>query len=300
MKKSDEYTFENIMKLQAETLETWYEDYDKMQQTQLWEDGAPGFDETYGQRQPSIAVIPGSKNEQNGAVIICAGGGFVFKSFFEGRSVAEKFASMGFCAAVLDYRVNPYTQYDMMEDAKRAVRLLRSNAGEWNINPEKITILGFSAGGQIAALTGTKFDNGNPEALDPIDRNSCRPDAVISCYSSLSFCSSPEPNTDLENLGGVYTREDRINLSAEKNINLETPPFFIWGTVEDEALDQRYMLQFASALSDMEVPFELHLFEKGPHGMGLCDETCPLIPKPNAHAGRWVELCVEWLKEKGF
>jgi acetyl esterase/lipase len=293
-------TADSILAERDEILKRWYEDYNALHSIPLWENGAPGTREGDDQPQPSIAILPVKSSQPRGLVIVCAGGGFVYKCDYEGRVVAERMNELGFNSAVLDYRVLPYTQYDMIEDVKRAIRLVRFRAKDWNVNPERIAVLGFSGGGQLAALSAVKFDYGIPESPDPIERMSSRPSGAVVCYSGFSFTKFP-PSTigDLNKIFAITSREDRLALSVDPNLRQDSPSFFIWSTVDDQAVNARYPLSLVDALTSWEIPYELHLFPHGPHGMALCDETCPNT-EPDKHVGNWVHLCREWLEDLGF
>ena len=265
-----------------EQLRRWYEDYGQLPSIPLWPEGAPGFREEHGQPPPSLAIIQAREGAgpRRGIILVLPGGGFVTKAPYEGRVVADRFARDGFDAALLDYRVSPYTQHDALEDAWQAVRMLHAT---W----EKVAVLGFSAGGHYAALAGTR-----KPAEDP-----ARPDAVVVCYSGLSFSSWP-PEKSLHELGGVHTQADRRLLSPERHIGSDTPPFFIWHTASDQRLHVLYPLGLAAELAKWEIPFELHIYPEGAHGIGLADGSSP--QPADAHVGTWIALCQEWLEDRGF
>ncbi|MDR0718720.1 MAG: alpha/beta hydrolase, partial [Treponema sp.] len=249
----------------------------------------------YGQRAPSIVRIASASREARGLVLVCPGGGFVYKSMFEACPVAERFASFGYNAAVLDYRCLPYTQFDALDDVKRAVRLIRSHAKEWNVLPDKIAVLGFSAGAQVANLLAAHFDEGDRESSDPLDRVSSRPNAIVQCYGGLSLCACG----DYPLLTDGYTMEERVFLSAEKHLKTGGPPYFIWHTFEDQGVDIHFPLNLVKELADRAIPFEFHVFPKGLHGLALADGGNPEMP-PNPRVAEWPRLCSEWLGELGF
>lgn len=255
----------------------------------LWADGAPGFREEYGQPQPAIAL----KVHENGAdlptVLVCPGGGFLWKASYEGMPVAERFYDAGYNAAVLDYRVLPYTRDQSVSDGQRAIRWLRANAERLGLHPDKIAILGFSAGGRLSAAVGTHFDAGDPNAADPVERVSSRPDAVIPCYGSMSDCAYPK--------SGLQHNRDRQRYFAVRSpdtcISVDTPSFFIWQCNDMD--DPRGALNLSKQLSVYGVPFELHLFPYGAHGTAMSDGQNPTYGGDDPHVGRWVEMCIEWL-----
>jgi len=257
---------------------------------QLWPEGAPGFKEEYGQLQPRIAIKQPHEGAARGFIIFCAGGGFNIKSFNEAKPVAERFYELGFNTAVLDYRLNPYTQLDACADAKRAIRYVRANAAKYNTLPDKIAIGGFSAGGMLTGMAATLFDYGDPDAEDEIERVSSRPDAAIQCYGSMSIASIQ---------GGlghdVEAQNKRARLSSDKNLRWDCPPFFLFQTAAD---DPRGVILMGKELADMGIPFEAHIFQGGTHGNGLFDGNCDTEDVP--HTAHWSKLAGEWLSDLGF
>ena len=259
----------------------------------LWEDGAPGYNPDYGQPQPAV----GTKihdGEKRGMVLVCAGGGFVYKAHYECAHVADAFYDMGFNVAVLDYRVQPYSQALSIGDAKRALRYLRYNAEKFNTLPDHIAIMGFSAGGMLTNMCATGFDYGDPDAEDPIERVSCRPDAAIPCYGSFSMAAWPG-----KGLG--YNRDFQkkaAQMSPDCLVNVNCPPFFIWQC--QGADDPRNAMNLAGRLAVFGIPFELHLFPYGPHGTALSDGQTGNPAADDPHVHHWVEMCGEWLKIYGF
>ena len=220
-------------------------------------------------------------------MIICPGGAYVYKAYHEGAPVAQWLNSIGISAFVLDYRTQPYQFPCPLLDVQRAIRLIRYHSGEWGIDPDRIGLLGFSAGGHLTAMASTHFDEGNPDAEDKIDRMSCRPDIQILCYPAISFM-----NWNNNTLTGELTDELRITLSGERNVRDNTPPAFMWITRTDEMVSYRPLFDYANALYDHAVPFELHIFNEGRHGLGMAEEF-PVI-------GQWVNLCSKWLEIMEF
>lgn len=271
----------------------FYDSLDGLTLLPLWEESSPGYREEYCQRQPHMALLPPVKGPTRGMVLICPGGGYAMKSVYEGRIVAEKFREYGFNAAVLDYRCRPYSLWDALDDAKRAIRLLRSKAAELNLDPTKIAIGGFSAGGHLSTMAGTQFDAGNPASSDPVERFSCRPDAVIQCYGAISFLGRP-PLVSKE-----ASREELVKLTPKLNVSFDTPPFFLWLTGKDQIISREPLYEMATALETYDVPYELHLFPDGPHGVGLADGTNK-FGNADPHTAHWRELACEWLVGLGF
>jgi acetyl esterase/lipase len=253
----------------------------------LWEGGAP-FEQ--GERPKMTPYLQGKK--QAPAVIVLPGGSYRRRADHEGEPVARWLNEIGIHAFVLDYRVAPYKHPVPLIDAKRAIRYVRYHAAEWNIDPYRIGILGFSAGGHLASTTGTKFDGGDPETDDPVERVSSRPDVMILGYPVITF-GKHRHDGSMKNLLGVDAPADRRELlSNELHVTSQTPPTFLWHTAEDETVPVENSLLFASALSLHKVPFDLHVYESGRHGLGLA------LDHPEAYL--WTEACEKWIRRRGF
>ena len=276
-------------------LKIWNSVTERFEQIRLWEEGAPGYDgRDLLQPEPSIIFIPAPKSaKKRGTIIVAHGGGFETRTGCEGIHVGDFFNRAGFAVAILTYRLKPYTRFDAIADMQRAIRVLRSRAGEFGVS-DKVAVMGFSAGGMLSGNCATHYDSGIKDANDPIERFSCRPDAAVIGYGAFTFVSFPggfmnNPFTDKE-------RAEKLYLAPEKNITHDTPPFFIWQTISD---DPRNSFVLASALTDAGIPFELHCFPDGVHGLAMADGNNDLdlnIP----HVAHWGELCAEWLEELGF
>ena len=251
----------------------------------LWNTTAPYSDESPEQLQPSITdySVSGSK----GAVVVVPGGGYGMKADHEGAPIAEMLNEVGISAYVLDYRVHPCNKLAPLSDAKRAIRLVRS------MGYEKVAILGFSAGGHLTCTAATMYDAGDPDAEDPVERLSSRPDQFIPCYPVASFIQFTHNGT-VQNLLG----EERFNVaelkkfSNELNITPDTPEAFIWHTAEDQGVPVENSLNLAAAMSANGVPFELHVFPYGRHGLGLAPEF------EDVH--QWVGLVQKFLVLRGY
>lgn len=260
----------------------------------LWESGAPGYDDRDPlQPQPSIIFVPTEAEAPRGTVIVAHGGGFELRTGCEGMNVANYFTDAGFNTAILTYRLKPYTRYDAIADMQRAIRLLRSRKGELNIT-DKIAVMGFSAGGMLSGNCATHYDAGDADSTDPIERESCRPDACVVGYGAFSMTAFP---------GGMFhgavtkaQQEENVYLSIERNLTVDTPPFFIWQTNSD---DPRHGMNLAWQLQCVGVPFELHCFPDGVHGLALADGENDLAARI-PHLMHWAELCAEWLKNQGL
>ena len=182
----------------------------------------------------------------------------------------------------------------MLGDAARALRTVRANAKQWKIDPVKIGIMGSSAGGHLASTLLTHFDAGNPQASDPIDRISSRPSLGVLCYPVITLGEFTHRGSKRNLLGDKPAAELVELLSNEKQVTGNTPPTFLWHTVQDKAVPVENSLQFATALRKAGVPFALHVYQKGRHGIGLADKP----PFKNIHP--WAKDLVFWLKAQGF
>lgn len=254
----------------------------------LWPDQPASPDDVAPRLTPFL--LGGS--EPTGAVIVCPGGGYAGRAPHEGAPVAEWLNSLRIAAFVLDYRVAPHRHPLPLGDAQRAIRTVRQRAQEWRIRPDHIGILGFSAGGHLAASAGTHFDSGKPQAADPIERQSCRPDALVLCYAVLSFGEFRHQGSMVNLLGPEPPEELRRLMSNELQVTSDTPPTFLWHTGDDAGVPVENSLLFAGALRRNGVPFALHVFPHGRHGLGLASDD-PVV-------GAWPGLCGRWLITAGF
>ncbi len=287
----------------------------EMETIPLWPRGeVPGWNpEIPRQNPPQIAFFPALGGGKRGCILVAPGGAYNCKACgTEGYPVIWKLVNAGFHCALLDYRVKPYSQYYSVQDALRAIRVLRSMAEPLDILPDKIGMIGASAGGNLTCLTCVHWDKGNPDDPDPVERLSSRPDAglvMYGCFTAVSwpgadaFMQMREDGADFhlakEGLVSVYMdqqREDKYWFSPEKWVNPQTPPFFLWQTTDMD--DPRNLFCFAKELADAGVRFEAHIFPFGPHGMALADGTGMGTKDP--HVARWFNLAVEWLNQYGF
>jgi len=256
----------------------------------LYGDGdAPGHRTDFGQPRPAVGVRI-HEGAPRSMLLVCPGGGFMWKACYEGTIVAERFYEEGFNVAVLDYRVNPYSQQTAYDDAVRAMRYLRCHAGELNILPDKIGMMGFSAGSMLTGYCATLFDAGDPNAADPTERFSSRPDAAVLCYGAGSTVPLSKGL-----LGYDRALQARLSRrSIERSVKADCPPFFLWQCAGTD--DPRNATQLADILAECGVPFELHIFPYGAHGMALANEQHPDEAANDPHVAKWVPLCCEWLK----
>lgn len=281
----------------------------------LWENNLPDADlvssivDLNNEGLPTLTPYLLKEAKRHPAIIVCPGGGFQYRESNEGEPIAKWLNQIGINAFVLNYRVAPYTPFTSTKDAVRAVKYIRYHALELNIDPERIGMIGFSAGGYLTAFIGTHFDNGiiepesrNAEIMsmlfgelahardfnDPIDQTSSKLNALILCYAETSpFSKEKLPPGSL--LPKDITIDEFIDFtSTHKHVTAKTPPTFLWVTATDYFNFQRQNLNFAQALSEQNLSFELHIFSKGPHGLGLGeDEPAVAI---------WPKLCENWFQ----
>jgi acetyl esterase/lipase len=261
----------------------------------LWPNGAPGAHGTGPQDTPTLTRYAPAAGTANGAtMLVLPGGSYAMLAEHEGKGYAEWFAARGITAYVLQYRLGSagYRHPTMLHDAARALRLLRARARTEGLDPARIGIIGSSAGGHLASTLLTHFDAGKPEADDPIERESSRPDLGILCYPVISLGEFTHSGSKQNLLGENPPAELVHLLSNETQVTPATPPCFLWHMVQDDAVPMENSLLFAAALRRAGVPFELHLYEKGGHGLGL--------PWPGGSAPAWDQACLAWLEGRRF
>lgn len=263
----------------------------------LWPDGAPGALGTNDHDKPTLTpYLPEPDKATGAAIVVCPGGGYGGLAPHEGPDYALFLREQGIAAFVLKYRLGShgYRHPRMLEDAQRALRLVRARADEWKIDAKRVGIIGSSAGGHLASTAVTHFDSGKADATDPVDRQSCRPDLGILCYPVISMGPLTHSGSK-NNLLGKNPDPALVELlSNEKQVTKETPPCFIWHTWEDKAVKVENALEFAAALQRAGVAFDLHVYQQGRHGIGLADKA----PFTNAHP--WARDLVFWLKAQKF
>lgn len=259
---------------------------------ELWPQGAPLARGSEAEDVPALSVYP-VKGRDKGAVIVCPGGGYGMRADHEGEPIALWLNGLGLTAFVLRYRVAPYRYPCALADALRAVRYVRHFADPLGIRKDRIGLLGFSAGGHLTASAGTHYTAGEPGAADPIERQSSRPDALVLCYPVITMKPPYYHHGSMVNLLGDLPEPKLIeSMCAELQVTGDTPPTFLWHTSDDQAVPVENSLLFAGALSRHGVPFDLHVYEKGHHGLGLAPG--------NGHVGTWTGVCAEWLKRREF
>jgi acetyl esterase/lipase len=266
----------------------------------LWPDGAPGALGSTSNDIPTLTLyLPDSippGGTPGAAMVICPGGSYSHLAAHEGKNYALWLNQQGVTCFVLQYRLGSsgYRHPAMLSDAARAMRLVRARAADWKIDPQRVGIMGSSAGGHLASTLMTHFDPGNTNAADPIDRQSSRPNIGILCYPVISMGEYPHQGSKT-NLLGINPPPELVKLlSNELQVTTNTPPCFIWTTFEDKTVPMENSLMFAAALRKNHVPFDLHIYQKGRHGLGLNDKPPFVNPHP------WAGDCLFWLKEQGF
>ena len=261
----------------------------------LWEGEAPG---ALGQRPqdiPTLTPFSADQAKDTGAtMLIFPGGGYGSLAEHEGTGYAEFFAAHGISAYVLKYRLgsNGYRHPTMLNDAARALRLVRAFAKRDGRDPARIGVIGSSAGGHLASTLVTLFDVGRPDATDPVERESSRPDLAILCYPVISFGEFAHAGSRKNLLGATPDPALVTLLSGELQVTAATPPCFLWHTLEDKSVPVENTLLFAAALRRVGGLPTVHIYEKGAHGLGL--------GRPGKPAPPWADQCLFWLRERDF
>jgi acetyl esterase/lipase len=261
----------------------------------LWEGDAPA---ALGQRPQDIPTLtpfaPDAAKRTGATMLILPGGGYGSLAEHEGTGYAEFFAAHGITAYVLKYRLgsNGYRHPTMLNDAARALRMVRMLARRDGLDPARIGVIGSSAGGHLASTLVTHFAAGTPDAADPVERESSRPDLGILCYPVISLVEFAHSGSRKNLLGENPPQELVRHLSSELQVNKDTPPCFLWHTVEDKSVPVENSLLFAAALRRAGVPFSLHVYELGAHGLGFGRDTRPAPP--------WASQLLHWFKERKF
>ena len=261
----------------------------------LWEGDGPGTKGNEDRDIPTLTIFKPEAGKANGAaVVICPGGGYGGLAPHEGKPVAEWLNHIGVTGLVLKYRLGPrYHHPAMLNDVNRAVRMVRSHAEEWKINPQRIGVLGFSAGGHLTSTAVTHFDAGDENAPDPVDRVSSRPDFGVLIYPVITFEGPYAHAGSRRNLLGDEPSPELVELlSNEKQVTEKTPPCFLVHTSTDRGVPFQNSLMFADALRKHKVPVELHVFDHGDHGFGL--------GLTNPGLRQWPDLCAKWMEYHGW
>lgn len=263
----------------------------------LWPAGAPGALGNSTNDIPNLTVYqPAGTNATGAAMVICPGGGYQHLAPHEGRDYALWLNQHGVTCFVLQYRLGSsgYRHPAMLNDAARAVRWVRAHAEDYQLDAKRVGIMGSSAGGHLAATLLTHFDTGDTNSADVVERQSSRPDLGVLCYAVISMGEYAHKGSRNNLLGTNPPPELVQQLSNELQVTTNTPPCFLWTTFEDKTVPMENTLLFASALRKNHVPFDLHVYQKGGHGMGLKDKA------PFAHPHPWANDCLFWLQAQDF
>jgi acetyl esterase/lipase len=262
----------------------------------LWQGSAPGVLGDADEDRPTLTIyLPDSAKAAGFGVVVCPGGGYQGLAMdHEGRQVAQWLNGLGIAAFVVKYRLGPRNHHPVeMQDGQRAMRLVRFHARDYGIAADRIGIWGFSAGGHLASTVGTHFDRGNPDAADPIERVSCRPDFMVLAYPVISFATPYVHKGSMHNLLGDNPDPQVVrSLSNELQVTPETPPTFLFATGSDDAVPVENSVLFYGALRRNRVAAELHIFERGPHGVGLARKDPALSV--------WPTLLANWFRTRGL
>lgn len=255
------------------------------QEIPLWPDSTKG--------NPSLTpYFPDSITTSNAGVVICPGGGYMHLAVKkEGSDVAKWLNKLGVTAFVLKYRHGSQMDHPVpMKDALRALAMVRARAKEWKVDPNRIGILGFSAGGHLASTAGTHYHQGKPQSKDPYERVSCRPDFMILIYAVISMKKEVTHQGSRRSLLGEKPDPNLVKrLSNELQVTQLTPPAFLVHAMDDRAVKVENTLLFYQALKDAKVPVEMHIYQKGGHGFGLGVNGGAVTT--------WPLLCEQWMKE---
>jgi acetyl esterase/lipase len=269
-----------------------------IQTIRLWPGDAPEAKGKACEDTPTLTIFEPQRGHENGsAVVILPGGAYLMLAAnLEGRQVADWFAARGFRAFVLSYRLssNGYLLPVPLIDARRAVQLVRARAADYHIAPNRIVIIGFSAGGHLAALAATQFIPGNPDADDPIERVSSRPDYLVLGYPWIGAISSDTSHLSYCKLFKLMDTCEALRAASSPDlfVTKETPPTFWFHTFSDRTVPVEQGLRFYEALVKAGVPAEAHIFSNGPHGTGL--------GKGDPALDQWPNLLEIWLRTQGL
>lgn len=270
----------------------------------LWAKATPGALGTDPVKDiPTLTpFFPAADKATGASVVICPGGGYGGLASHEGRDYALWLNAHGIAGFVLKYRLGSagYRHPAMMNDVNRAVRYVRANAGEWKLDAKRIGVMGSSAGGHLASTAVTHFDMGKADDADLIERASSRPDLGILCYPVISMGAHTH-NGSKNNLLGKEPSEELVKLlSNELQVTKSTPPCFVWHTWEDKGVKVENAMEFAAALQRNGVPFDLHVYQKGAHGIGLGVKGWDPEKTPVSALHPWSLDLAVWLNVQGF
>jgi len=276
----------------------------------LWEGDPPNYRETgevtifdtadivrvRNVQKPDIAVfLPSKKNATGEAVVICPGGGYGILAYdWEGSDIARWLNSRGIAAFVLKYRLpgsksNIVPHKSPLMDAQRAMRIVRHNASGWNIDPGRIGVMGFSAGGHLASTLSTHYDDGDASSSDPVDQVSCRPDFSVLVYPVISFTEEFQHSGSRINLLGEDADEELVRYySNELQVTEDTPPAILIHSDDDAGVPVENSIAYYKALRANKIPSELHIYPYGGHGYSLAIGQ--------GHLSTWPDRVIEWIR----
>ena len=262
----------------------------------LWPNGAPG---AKGEEQADIPTIRHYAAKQSdgptAAVVVCPGGGYGVLAYdHEGHQVGRFFARHGVTAFVLRYRHSPYRHPIPLNDAQRAIRYVRHHAKKFGVDPQRVGVMGFSAGGHLASTVSTHFDAGQADAKDAVDRQSSRPDFAVLCYPVVNMIEPWGHGGSRRNLLGEKAGDDDLarSLSNDLQVTKDTPRTFLFHTAEDKGVPVENSLSYFRALRKHNVPAELHVYQNGPHGVGL-GHGDPVL-------STWPTRLIDWMRNSNL
>ena len=251
--------------------------------TDLWPTGAPGALGDGPEDRPALQLVSPTEESTGAAVIVCPGGGYHHLAPHEATPVGEWLARNGVTAFILRYRLAPKYRYPaQILDVQRAIRTVRAKAAEFKIDPERIGILGFSAGGHLASSAATHFTAGDANAADPIERVSSRPNGQILIYPVITFGPECHGGSRAGLLGSDATPEMMALFSNETQVTAETPPAFLVHSTEDTSVPPLNSDLYAESLRVAGVPYEYVRDEMGGHGTGMIEN--------------WTVPCERWIR----
>jgi len=262
----------------------------------LWPGGAPGALGTEDVDKPALTLYQPNRTQATGTlVVICPGGGYQNLAMdHEGHQVARWLTAHGVAAAIVKYRLGPrYRHPAPLQDVLRAIRVVRSRAIKLNVKPDRVGVMGFSAGGHLASSAATLFDLADAKVADGLEAVSSRPDFAILGYPVIVFGADVTHKGSQRNLLGDNPPADLVTrLSTDRQVTAKTPPTFLFHTNEDTGVPSQNSVAFYLALKNAGVPAELHIYEKGAHGVGLAPQDREL--------STWPDRMLGWMRTRGL
>lgn len=244
-----------------------------------------------------IPFVQEQEGEPYSCVIVLPGGGYEFQSPQESKPVAGWLNGLGISSFVLNYSVSPVRHPKPYHDVRRAIQWVRAHAEQFNIDPNRIGVLGFSAGGHLAGSAAVMWEDPKLAIGDELDAVSARPDLAVMCYPVVTADSGSCHEGSVVSLMGPNPSADvRKSFSLENRVSSNTPPVFLWHTANDELVPVENSFRMAQALDRADVEYELHIFPDGRHGLGLCS----VDNRRNTYLSKWRDLCAQWLMRQGF